>query len=88
MSYVTSRTCNCVDFSISDSYMVSGHQDGKIRLWDLSSRKVSAESGKTQQEPITGIKTYNQGVNILAVSKDHMMVKYDKRRLDDPISIF
>ena len=68
--------------------MVTGHSDGKIRIWDLNDRKVAAESGKAMIESITGIKTYNQGLYLLASSKDHMMIKYDKRRLDDPLSVY
>ena len=30
----------------------------------------------------------NHGVNILAVSKDHVLVKYDKRRLTDPVQTY
>ena len=58
-NYICSRTCSCVEFPPSDSYMVTGHSDGKIRLWDLNDRKVAAESGKAMIESITGIKTYN-----------------------------
>lgn len=68
--------------------MLTGHSDGKIRLWDLNSRKVADESGNAQVEGITGVCTYNQGVNILAVSKDHIMVKYDKRRLVEPVQTY
>ena len=39
--------------------MVTGHSDGKIRIWDLNDRKVAAESGKAMIESITGIRTYN-----------------------------
>ena len=48
VSYMCSRTCTSVDFPSSDAYMVSGHNDGKIRIWDLNDRKVSSESGKAQ----------------------------------------
>ena len=34
------------------------------------------------------MRTYNHGVNILAVSKDHIMVSYDKRRLDEPVQTY
>ena len=46
VSYVCPRTCTSVDFPSNDQYMVSGHNDGKIRIWDLNYKKVSAESGK------------------------------------------
>ena len=46
VSYICPRTCSSVEFPNTDSYMVTGHNDGKIRIWDLSERKVSAESGR------------------------------------------
>ena len=54
------RSCTCIDFPIGDSYMLTGHSDGKVRFWDLNERKVSAETGKAQVETITGIRTYNK----------------------------
>jgi WD40 repeat protein len=54
-SFTCSRTCTALDYPISDSFLVTGHQDGKIRLWDLNNRKVMLESGKAQIEAITGV---------------------------------
>lgn len=41
-----------------------------------------------QSEPITAVRCFNQGLNILAVSKDHIMVKYDKRKIHEPVTIY
>ena len=45
VQFTCARTCSCVEFPASDSFMVTGHTDGKVRMWDLNSRKVAAESG-------------------------------------------
>ena len=88
MSYVCALTCNCVEFPDSDSFMVTGHTDGKVRLWDLNSRRVACESGNAQVESITGVRTFSHGTSILAVSKDHVMIKYDKRRMNEPVMTY
>lgn len=45
VSYVSTRTVTSVDFPVTDSFMVTGHQDGKIRIWDLNDRRVQGQSG-------------------------------------------
>ena len=41
VTYTCSRTTHCLDFPNSDSFMATGHSDGKIRIWDLNDRKVA-----------------------------------------------
>ena len=34
--YLTSSPCNALDISPCDSYLISGHSDGSLKIWKLS----------------------------------------------------
>ena len=37
-------TCNALDLGADGATLVSGHQDGTVRLWDLATGKAVCES--------------------------------------------
>ena len=85
--FTSSRTPTTVDFPSTDSFLASGHKDGKVRIWNLNQRRVQHEI-QVHYEPITYIKNYNLGVYILTCSQDGTLSKIDIRKLDKAVTYF
>ena len=85
--FTSSRAPSTVDFPSSDAFLVSGHKDGKVRIWDRNQRRVQHEI-QAHSQAITCVKNYNQGVYILTCGQDGNLGKIDIRRLDKAVCYF
>mmetsp|Transcript_34964 Transcript_34964/g.93556 ORF Transcript_34964/g.93556 Transcript_34964/m.93556 type:complete len:190 (-) Transcript_34964:99-668(-) len=77
----SSSTCNAVDFSGEGATVVSGHQDGSVRLWDIGTGAKIDES-KPHANQVTSCRfSPRGGMQILTCSRDNKLKLLDARTL-------
>lgn len=67
----------CSDVVCSDSYMISGHHDKKIRFWDSRSRLCVREV--TLEEKVTSLYLEPETMQLLCCSRDDALSLLDLR---------
>jgi WD40 repeat protein len=77
-----------MDFADDDNYMVTGHKDGKLRIWDLQTRKVQNELRASPSEQLTSIVCTNFGHYIYTCARDNKIYKLDTRKNSGPVCTF
>lgn len=83
-------TCNALDLSGDGSnVVVSGHQDGSVRLWDLSSGAQVAEASAVHGTgQVTSVAfSPRGGMQILSAGRDNALRLLDARSLNPTLSI-
>lgn len=89
VQFTSSKVATCIDFSEHDSYMATGHRDGKVRLWSISTRKVQCELRASSYAHVTSVCcTGLDSRYILACTKDDKIFKLDTRMPDTPVAVF
>ena len=59
--------------------IVSGHFDGKLRLWDIRTGSMTVEIADIHSSKITGVAIFPDGFKALTNSRDHSMRVVDIR---------
>ena len=86
--FTSSKEATCIDFAESDEYMATGHKDGKVRLWSLSTRRFIDELASSPHSQLTSVVCSGYGDYIFASSTDNKIYKLDKRTNRGPVCTF
>ena len=66
----------CLAFTPDDSKLVTGSDDGTVRVWDLKTGK-KADPFETEGAGIVSVAVTSDGRYIIAGSRDHSIVRFD-----------
>ena len=75
----TSSSVLAVCPSLDRTTLLSGHQDGSLRFWDIKTGASSHIMQKLHSSHITHIDCHTNGYHILTTSKDNTLAMIDTR---------
>jgi len=69
--------------------MATGHRDGKVRIWDIRSRKVSQELSTSSSCQVTSTACASlANTYIFSCTRDGKIAKLDQRMPSEPVRVF
>jgi WD40 repeat protein len=77
--------CSSIAISHDDSYIITGHNDGSIKIW--SNNEKPEKVIDIHEERVNHIEVIKNENQILTISKDHTIKLYDIRKLEEIYSI-
>ncbi|CDW84641.1 UNKNOWN [Stylonychia lemnae] len=80
--FVSSSQCNSIDISYSDRVILSGHQDGGLRIWHTQQKTPAKEISDLHDEAIVSAIFLPDGNQILTSSKDNSLKILDSRTFE------
>lgn len=82
MSIMCPSNCNAVLFANSPQFVVSGHFDGVVRVWDLRSQgREVANEVKAHVQHVTSVRMMPDGQHIVTNSRDNTLKQIDTRTM-------
>jgi WD40 repeat protein len=78
MAIYCNSICFCISISSEDTILISGHNDGKVRIWDMSSNELNLEE-TLHDGAIIACKISPSDDYLATASRDNTIVIFDLR---------